>query len=146
MSKEGTLVNRGQSSHGSDEDPSALAGGVSSYSGAARTQMVASLEMLKVRKIHTVTMMMGTNDVSRGDSKNLTGLPEKMSCLLQEARNYLDPKILTICTVPNNMMQDENATNLNKRVRHINDVIQEAQEKIILPLCLLDVAWIMENS
>ena len=63
-------------------------------------QILVSLEMLQVRKIHTVTMMMGTNDVSRGESRKMTKLPEKVSCLLQEARIYLDPTILTICTVP----------------------------------------------
>ena len=35
-------------------------------------------------------MMMGTNDVSRGESRKMTKLPEKVSCLLQEARIYLE--------------------------------------------------------
>ena len=76
----------------------------------------------------------------------MTRLPEKVSCLLQEVRIYLDPTKFTICTMPYSMMQDENATNMNERVRHINDVIREDQEKSILPLGLLDVAWMMENS
>ena len=63
-------------------------------------QILASLEMLKKRKIHTVTMIMGTNDVSRGEARKMTRLPEKVSCLLQEMRIYLDPTMLTLCTVP----------------------------------------------
>ena len=44
------------------------------------------------------------------------------------------------------MMQDENPMYKNERLRHINDVIREAQEKSILPLRFLDVVWMMENS
>ena len=65
--------------------------GVLRFSGAAMTQMLASLEMLEVRKNHTVTMMMGTNVVSRGESRKMTMMPEKESCFLQELRIYLDP-------------------------------------------------------
>ena len=50
--------------------------GVLSFSGAAMTQMLASLEMLEVRKNHTVTMMIGTNVVSRGEPKKMTMMPE----------------------------------------------------------------------
>ena len=39
--------------------------GVLSFSGAATPQMLASLEMLDMVKMYTVTLMMGTNDVSR---------------------------------------------------------------------------------
>ena len=42
--------------------------GVLSFSGAATPQMLASLEMLDMVKMYTVTLMMGTNDVSRGES------------------------------------------------------------------------------
>ena len=41
--------------------------GVLSFSGAAMTLILASLEMLEVRKNHTVTMMMGANVVSKGE-------------------------------------------------------------------------------
>ena len=40
--------------------------GVLSFSGAATPQMLASLEMVGMAKTYTVTLMMGTNDVSRG--------------------------------------------------------------------------------
>ena len=36
--------------------------GIFISSGAAKPQMLASLEILDVRKLHTVTMMKGTND------------------------------------------------------------------------------------
>ena len=73
---------------------------VFSFSGAATPQMLASLEMLDMVKMYTVTLMMGTNDVSRGESRKVTRLQEKMSCILQELRIWFDPAIVTICTVP----------------------------------------------
>ena len=45
--------------------------GIFSFSGAAMHQMLASLEMLEVRKIRTITIMMGTNDVSRGEARKM---------------------------------------------------------------------------
>ena len=74
--------------------------GVFSFSGAATPQMLASLEMLDMLMMYTVTLMMGTNDVSRGESRQVMRLHEKMSCILQELRIWLDPAIVTICTVP----------------------------------------------
>ena len=73
------------------------------FTGAVTPQMLASLGMLDMVKLYTVTLMMGTNDVSRGESRKVMRLHEKMSCSLEELRIYLDPAILTICTVPYNM-------------------------------------------
>ena len=42
-------------------------------------------------------------------------LHEKMSCILQELRIWFDPSILTICTVPYNMMFDQHAMEMNGR-------------------------------
>ena len=39
--------------------------GILSFSGAAMPQMLASLQMLEMGKIFTVTLMMGTNEVSK---------------------------------------------------------------------------------
>ena len=74
--------------------------GVLSFSGAATPQLLASLEMLDIVKMYTVTLMMGTNDVSRGESRKVMRLHEEMSCILQELRVWFNPAILTICTVP----------------------------------------------
>ena len=116
--------------------------GILSFSGAAMPKTLASLEMLEMKKLHTVTLMMGTNEVSR----KLVRLPEKVGCILEEGRIYLDLTVLTICTVPYKMMQDRNALNVNERVRHIKDIIHQEQKKSILPLRLLDVTWMMETS
>ena len=62
-------------------------------------QRLASLEMLEMGKVFTVTLMMGTNDVSRGETKKTMRLPEKVSCIHEELRVYLDPTVLAICTV-----------------------------------------------
>ena len=120
--------------------------GILSFSGAAILQMLASLEMLEMKKKHTVTLMMVINDVSRGESRKMVRLPEKVSLILEELRICLDPTVLTIFMVPYKMMQDQNALNMNERVCHIIDIIREEQKKSILPLSLLDVAWMMEIS
>ena len=100
----------------------------------------------EVRKIHTVTMMMGTNYVSRGDFRKMTQWPEKVSCLLQEARIYLDPTVLTTCTVPYNMMLYGNGLSMNERVRHISGIKLEIQGSGVLPsLKSLQVASMMEE-
>ena len=40
--------------------------GILSFAGAAMPQILASLEMLGMARVYTVTLMIGTNDVSRG--------------------------------------------------------------------------------
>ena len=108
--------------------------------------MLASLEMLDMVKMYTVTLMMGTNDVSRGESRKMMRLHEKMSCILEELRIYLDPAILTICTVPFNMKFDQHVREMNEKVRNINEVIKQIQQRSALPVRLLDVADLMECS
>ena len=112
---------------------------VLSFSGAAMPQMLASREMLDIEKTNTVTSMMGTNDISRGESRKMMRFHEKVNCIPE---NLLG---LTICTVPYNMMQVQNAMSMNERVRHINDLIRGIQKKSILPVKLLDVARMMEG-
>ena len=42
-------------------------------------------------------------------------------------------------------MQDQNAMNMNGRVRHFSNIKRDIQKKSILPLKLLDVAGILED-
>ena len=118
--------------------------GVLSFSGAATPQMLASLEMLGMLKMYTVTLMMGTNDVSRGESRKVMRIHEKKSCILEELRIQMDPAILTICTIPYNMKADQDAMEMNEKVR--NEVIRQIQQRSVLPVRLLDVADLMERS
>ena len=120
--------------------------GILSSSGAAKTQMLASLEMLDMTKIYTVTLLLGTNDVSRGEQRKVMRLQEKMSCIPEELRIYLDPAILTFCTVLYNMVADQNAREMNDRVRNLNEIIRQIQQRSVLPVGLLDVASMMEHS
>ena len=46
-----------------------------------------------------VILIMGTNDVSRGDTRKIIRLQLKVSCILEELRIYLDPTVLTVCIV-----------------------------------------------
>ena len=119
--------------------------GVLSFSVAAMPRMLASLQMLEMGKIYTVTLMMGTNDVSRGESRKMTRLQDKVSCILEELRIYLEPAILTICTVPYNMMADQNAREMNG-MRNINEINRQIQQRSLLPMRVLDVARMMEDS
>ena len=89
---------------------------------------------------------MGTNDVSRGEMRKMMRLQDKVSCILEELRIYLDPTVLTICTVPYIMMADQNAMNMNERVRHFNDTIRQMKKRSVLPARLLVVARTMEDS
>ena len=120
--------------------------GILSFSGAATPQMLASLEMLELAKMYTVTLMLGTNDVSRGEQRKVMRLQEKMSCSLEELRISLDPAILTICTVPHNMMVDQNAREMNNRVYNLNEIVRQIQQRSVRRMRLLDVASMIEQS
>ena len=96
-------------------------------------------------KLYTVTLMMGTNDASRGESRKVMRLHEKMSCILQELRICFDPAILTICTARYNMKFDQHAMEMNEKVRNINEEIRQIQQKNVLPVRLLDVADLMAS-
>ena len=73
-------------------------------------------------------------------------LHEKMSCILEELGIYLDPVILTICTIPYNIMTDQHAMEMNEKVRIINEIIRQKQQRSVLPVRLLDVADMMKRS
>ena len=60
--------------------------GILSFSGAAMPQLLASVQTLEMGKIYTVTLMMGTNDVSRGEARKMTRLQDKVSCILEELK------------------------------------------------------------
>ena len=109
-------------------------------------QMLASLQTLEKGKIYTVTLRMGTNDVSRGEARKMMSLKDKVSCILEELRFYLELTILTICTVPCDMMAVQNAREMNERVRNINEIIRQIQQRSVLPMRVLDVARMMEDS
>ena len=120
--------------------------GILSFAGAATPHMLATLDMLGMTKVYTVTLMIGTNDVSRGEARKITRLYDKMSCLLEELRIQMDPILLTVCTVPYNMMFDQHALEMNEKVRNLNKVIRDIHRKSVLPVRLLDVAERMEKK
>ena len=108
--------------------------GVLSFSGAATPQMLASLEMLDMVKMYTVTLMMRTNDVSRGESRKVMRLHQKLSCILEELSIQMDPAILTICTIPYNMKADQHAMEMNEKVRNINKILSKYSGGACFPL------------
>ena len=120
--------------------------GILSFAGAATPQILATLEMLGMTKVYTVNLMIGTNDVSRGEARKVTRLHDKMSCLLEELRIQMDPILLTVCTVLYNMKFDQHALEMNEKVRNLNGVIREIHRKSVLPIRLLDVAERMEQT
>ena len=120
--------------------------GILSFAGAATPQMLATLEMLGMARVYTVTLMIGTNDVSRGEARKLMRLHDKMSCILEELRIQMDPAILTVCIVPYNMKTDQHAMEMNIKVRNLNEIIRLIHKRSVLPVGLLDVAEQMELS
>ena len=120
--------------------------GILSFFGAAIPQMLAFLQILEMGKIYTFTLMMGTNDVSRGEARKMMRLQDKVSCILEELRIYLEPTILTICTVTYDMMADQNAREMNERVRKTNEIIRQIQQRSVLPMSVLGVARMIEDS
>ena len=72
--------------------------------------------------------------------------PPGEKCILEELRIDLEPVVLTICTVPYNMMADQNAREIKKRVRNINEIIRRIQQRSVLPVKMLEVARLMEDS
>ena len=117
-----------------------------SFSGAAMPQILASLEMLGMARVYTVTLMIGTNDVSRGESRKVMRLHDKMSCIFEELRIQMDPALLTVCTIPYNMMAEQHAMEMNTKVRNLNEVIRQIHQRSVLPIGLLDVAEQMERA
>ena len=117
--------------------------GILRFAGAAMPQILASLEMLGMAREYTVTLM---NDVSRGESRKVMRLHDKMSCILEELRIQMDPAILTVCTIPYNMKVDQHAMEMNMKLRNQNEVISQIHQRIVLPVGLLDVAEQMERS
>ena len=111
--------------------------GILSFAGAATPQILATLEMLGMTKVYTVTLMIGTNDVSRGEARKVTRLHDKMSCLLEELRIQMDPILLTVCTVPYNMKFDQHALEMNEKVRNLNGVIREIHRKSVVHKLIL---------
>ena len=120
--------------------------GILSFSGAATPQILASLEMLGMTRVSTVTLMVGTNDLSRGEARKVMRLHDKLSCILEELRIQMDPAVLTVCTVPYNMKFDQHALEMNTKVRNLNEVIRQIHQNSVLPIKLLDVAEQMERS
>ena len=120
--------------------------GILSFAGAAMPQILASFEMLGMARVYTVTLMIGTNDVSRGESRKVMKLHDKMSCILEELRIQMDPAILTVCTIPYNMKADQLAMEMNTKMRNLNEIIRQIHQRSVLPVGLLDVAEQMERS
>ena len=120
--------------------------GILIFAGAATPQMLGTPEMLGMARVYAVTLMVGTNDVSRGEARKVTRLHDKMSCILEELRIQMDPAILTVCTIPYNMKADQHAMEMNTKVRNLNEIIRQTHQRSVLPVGLLDVAEQMELS
>ena len=97
-------------------------------------------------RVYTVTLMIGTNDVSRGESRKVMRLHDKMSFILEELRIQMDSAILTVCTIPYNMKADQHAIEMNTKVRNQNEVVRQIHQRSVLPIGLLDVAKQMERA
>ena len=84
-------------------------------------------------KMYTVTLMMETNDVSRGESRKVMRLHDKRSRILEELLTQMDPAILTICTIPYKMKADQHAIEMNGKLRNLNEIIRQIQQGACFP-------------
>ena len=50
----------------------------------------------------------------------------------------MDPAILTVCTIPYNMMADQHAMEMNEKVRVLNEIIRQIHQRSVLPVRLFD--------
>ena len=137
---------RGQPAAGADPDSIALADSDLSFSGAATPQILASLEMLGMARVYTVILMIGTNDVFRGETRKVMKLHDKLSCILEELRIQMDPAILTVCAIPYNMKAEQHSMEMNTKVRNLNEVVRQIHQKSVLTIGQLNVAEQMERS
>ena len=72
-----SLENRGQSRPGLDKDPGPLASGSLEFLGRNDAPDVGVPADAGDTELYTVTLMMGTNEVSRGESRKMTRLQDK---------------------------------------------------------------------
>ena len=93
--------------------------------------------------MYTVTLMMGTNYVSRGESRKVMRLHDKMSSILEELQIQMDP---AICTTPYNKKADQHAMEMNEKVRMLSEIIRQIHQRSVLPVRLLDLADQVERS
>ena len=85
-------------------------------------------------------MMIETNDISRGETQTMTRLMDKFKCLIEAFRIKFDPYFLNICTVPSNMLLDQNGDELNKRAIHPNETVRRLHSNSVASLNLLEMA------
>ena len=137
---------RGEPRTGADQDPVALADWSLEFLWSRNDADVGITRDARDGKMYTATLMMGTCDVSRGESRKVMRLHDKMSCILEELRIQMDPAILTVCIIPYNMKADQHAMEMNAKVRNLNEIIRQIHQRSVLPIGLLDVAEQMERS
>ena len=104
-------------------------------------QILSSLEMLGMARMYTVTLMIGTNDVSRVESRKVMRLHDKMSCILERVA---DPNGSRHTHSLYHPLQHEGQS--TTKVRNLNEVIGQIHQRSVLPIGLLDVAEQMERS
>ena len=94
---------RGQADTGADPDPVALADWNLEFLWSRNAADVGITRDAGDGKNVYSDSNDGTNDVSRGESRKVMRLHDKMSCILEELQIQMDPAILTICTFSYNM-------------------------------------------
>ena len=136
-----TINNRGQS--GLDKEPGRLASGSLEFLGRSDAPDVG----VPGDAGYAENKHGNTDD---GNQHSVQGRVKKNDEATRQnelhLRIYLEPAVLTICTVPYNMMADQNAREMNERVRNINEIKRQIQQRSVLPMRVLDVARMMEDS
>ena len=75
---------------------------VVSFGGASVSQVIKMMELQNDDRVDTLTLMIGTNDVSRNPITPEAKWESLLICLLIEMNEKYRPRIVVLCTIPHN--------------------------------------------
>ena len=73
---------------------------VISFGGASVAQVLKMMEMRNVDRVDTLTLMIGTKDVSRNPVTTEVKWESLLICLLNEQKDKYRPRVVVLCTIP----------------------------------------------
>ena len=75
---------------------------VPSFGGASVAQIIKMMEFKGEDHLHTLVIMLGTNDVSRAPVTPEGKWEPLLVCLLNELKEKYRPRLVVLCTIPQN--------------------------------------------
>ena len=111
-----------------------------SFAGASVTQVIKMMEFQSEDYLDTLGIMLGTNDVSRAPVTPENKWEPLVVCLLNELKEKYRPRIMVLCTIPQNPMVDTLVADfMNGNVTRWNEVTRSLVRNNPGELRLLDL-------